>query len=113
MPSDGWRAVARYLGRVAQPLIRGDLACHSRQVRYGGDTAVCRTAKDVEVPVVSQRDIVRYFRGRHDARIYTNDPEQLVHALSRDVSRQSALRPDQAQTPTAAPRQEAKPEVTP
>jgi ATP-dependent exoDNAse (exonuclease V) alpha subunit len=52
-------------------------------------------------------------RGRHDARIYTNDPEQLVHALSRDVSRQSALRPDQAQTPTAAPRQEVKPEVTP
>jgi ATP-dependent exoDNAse (exonuclease V) alpha subunit len=52
-------------------------------------------------------------RGGHDARIYTNDPEQLVHALSRDVSRQSALRPDQVQTPTAAARPYAIPEVTP
>jgi ATP-dependent exoDNAse (exonuclease V) alpha subunit len=54
-------------------------------------------------------------RSRHDARIYTNDPEQLVHALSRDVSRQAALRPDQVQAPTTAAtaRPEAKPEVSP
>ena len=42
-------------------------------------------------------------RGATDAHIYTNDPEQLVHALNRDVSRQSALRPEQVpqQAPTA------------
>ncbi len=42
-------------------------------------------------------------RGRHDARIYTNDPDQLVRVLSRDVSHPSALRPDQVQRPQAVP----------
>jgi ATP-dependent exoDNAse (exonuclease V) alpha subunit len=38
-------------------------------------------------------------RGRHDARIYTNDTSQLAEALSRDVSHRSAVEP--TQTPAA------------
>jgi ATP-dependent exoDNAse (exonuclease V) alpha subunit len=38
-------------------------------------------------------------RGRADIRIYCPDIKQLAHALSRDVSKQSALRPDQVRTP--------------
>lgn len=34
-------------------------------------------------------------RGRYDAQIYTNDQAQLATALTRDVSQQSALGPQQ------------------
>jgi len=52
-------------------------------------------------------------RGRHDARIYTNDPDQLVHVLSRDVSHPSALRPDQVQAPTPSATRAPSAEATP
>jgi ATP-dependent exoDNAse (exonuclease V) alpha subunit len=41
-------------------------------------------------------------RGRHDARLYTNDKTQLARTLSRDVSHQSAMEPTRAAGPTVA-----------
>jgi conjugative relaxase-like TrwC/TraI family protein len=40
-------------------------------------------------------------RGRYDARIYTNDKNDLAEQLSRDVSHRSAMEPGRAEMPTA------------
>jgi len=40
-------------------------------------------------------------RGRYDARIYTNDKNDLAEQLSRDVSHRSAMEPGRAELPTA------------